>query len=488
MQRKFITNLALLLFLNLLVKPFWIFGIDRSVQNLVGAEEYGFYFSLLNFSFLFNILLDFGITNFNNRNIARHHQLLQKHFSGILSLRIILAVVYLIITLSVGLAAGYDGRQMLFLLVLAGNQFLASLILYLRSNISGLLMFRTDSLISVLDRGLMILICGLLLWTNLGGGEFHISWFVLAQTAAYLFTALVALLIVIRKSGFRRMQWNPVFSRMILKQSFPFAVLFLLMSFYNRIDSVLLERLIPGIEGARASGIYALAFRLLDAASQIAFLFAVLLLPLFSRMLRRKEPVNEILRLSITLLFTSGIALAASTSFFSYELMDLFYHEHVAESARVFQILIWCFVPIATTYVFGTLLTANGNLLQLNVMAAVGMLLNLALNFILIPLFQALGAATASLITQGITAGIQLWIAVRILRIRADYAYLLRLFLYAGLTVLIAWGMRFSGLPWGYAMGLAMLSGVVLAFGLGLIRPRALWLIVRAGREVREEV
>ena len=61
MQRKFLTNITLLLFLNFLVKPFWIFGIDRTIQNIVGAGEYGWYSSLLNFTFLFNILLDFWI-------------------------------------------------------------------------------------------------------------------------------------------------------------------------------------------------------------------------------------------------------------------------------------------------------------------------------------------------------------------------------------------------------------------------------------------
>jgi O-antigen/teichoic acid export membrane protein len=80
MQKKFLTNLALLLFLNVLVKPFYIFGIDRTVQNTVGLEDFGFYFTIFNFAFLFNILLDAGITNFNNRNIAQHMHLLNKHF------------------------------------------------------------------------------------------------------------------------------------------------------------------------------------------------------------------------------------------------------------------------------------------------------------------------------------------------------------------------------------------------------------------------
>ena len=41
MQKKFFTNLTLLILLNLLVKPFAIFGIDLTIQNRVGAENYG---------------------------------------------------------------------------------------------------------------------------------------------------------------------------------------------------------------------------------------------------------------------------------------------------------------------------------------------------------------------------------------------------------------------------------------------------------------
>ena len=67
MRKKFATNLIFLFAANLLVKPFWIFGIDRVVQNKVGAEVYGTYFAVFNYSFLLSILLDFGINNFNNR-------------------------------------------------------------------------------------------------------------------------------------------------------------------------------------------------------------------------------------------------------------------------------------------------------------------------------------------------------------------------------------------------------------------------------------
>ncbi len=270
MQRKFITNLILLLSLNLLIKPFWILGIDRSVQNLVGEEMYGFYFVVFNFSFLFNILLDLGITNFNNRNIAQNTQLLNKHFSGIIVVRLLLALLYLSVTFSLALLWGFNRDQLYLLGWIAFNQFLLASILYLRSNISGLLMLRTDSLISVLDRVLMIIFCSVLIWGNVTRQAFRIEWFVYAQTAAYLLTAMVALSIVVVKAKFRRIYWNKAFFIMILKQSLPFATLVLMMSLYNRIDPVLIERILPETQGEVQSGIYAKAFRLFDASNQIA--------------------------------------------------------------------------------------------------------------------------------------------------------------------------------------------------------------------------
>jgi len=112
---------------------------------------------------------------------------------------------------------------------------------------------------------------------------FQIEWFVYAQTSAYLLTAIIALAVVVKKASFKRLNWNMPFFVMIIKQSFPFAVLVLLMTFYNRIDPVMIERLLPDKLGDEQAGIYASAYRLLDASNMIAYLFSVLLLPLFFR-------------------------------------------------------------------------------------------------------------------------------------------------------------------------------------------------------------
>jgi len=103
---------------------------------------------------------------------------------------------------------------------------------------------------------------------------------------------------VMIKAKFKRIYWNWPFFITIIKQSLPFATLVLMMSFYNRIDPVLIER-IRIDDGELQSGIYAKAFRLFDASNQIAFLFAVLLLPIFSNMIKNNKPGRRCINLSL---------------------------------------------------------------------------------------------------------------------------------------------------------------------------------------------
>ena len=518
MQRKFLTNLGLLLFLNLLIKPIWIFGIDLNVQRLVGVGDYGFYFVILNFSFLFNIILDLGITNFNNRNIAQHNHLLNKHFSGILVVKFLLGITYVVIAFIVALILRYNVDQFRLLGWLVLNQFLLSFILYLRSNISGFMMFKTDSFLSVLDRLLMILFCGMLLWGHVTASPFRIEWFVYSQTAAYSLTTILAFFIVMKKAHFRKLTWNLPFSLMIMKQSLPFALLVLLMAFYNRLDPVMLESLLPSkvakiqVEAFAAishlnpvllertlvertgnfqAGIYASGFRLLDAANMIAYLFAVLLIPIFSKMVKKKEPVEHMVKLSFTIIITLATIVAFGSYFYSFELIDLLYNSHIEASTQVFQLLILGFIAVSTTYIFGTLLTANGNLKQLNIIALFGLLINFSLNYLLIPRLYASGSAIASLVTQFTMAIMQVVMAQWIFKFKVNYHYLLTLLLFIiGVIIfnimskafIIHWSFLPDHIAWFGNFTLMLLASVFLAAVLRLWSFKALKKILMEGR------
>lgn len=491
MQGKFVKNLALLLVLNLMIKPFWILGIDRTIQNTVGAESYGFYFAVFNFSFLFNILLDLGITNFNNRNIAQNKQLLTKHLSKLLVVRLLLFFLYLVVTFSFAFVINYSQEQIRILYLLALNQFLLSFILYLRSNLSGLHLFRTDSMISVLDRSLMIVICGVLIWGNVVE-HFKIQYYIYAQTAGYTITCLITFLLVVRHTQKKllRLNWNFPFLLAIVRQSFPFALLILLMTLYSRVDSVMLERLLE--DGAIYSGIYASAYRLLDATNMIAYLFAGLLLPIFARMIKQNQSVHELVRLAYTLIITAAAIIASGAFFYSEPLMEILYPIHgaetqamfmqrIEESSRVFGLLMICFMAMSTTYIFGTLLTASGKLRSLNIIAFAGMIMNIILNFSLIPVYQATGSAVSTLFTQLLVAGFQIWIVKKVFRMKPDYAYLSRLFLFFATTVLLGWGSTHLGFSWKLNLLLFGLVCSGMALALKLISVRHIYQLLRYG-------
>jgi O-antigen/teichoic acid export membrane protein len=464
-----------------LVKPFWIFGVERSVQNIVGAEEFGFYFSLFNFSMLLNIILDFGITNYNNRNIAQNHNILSKHLSNIVSLRLILAIIYAVLSLSIAIMIGYDIRQMKVLGILIFNQFLLSFILYLRSNISGLQLFKTDSIISVLDRLLMIIICGILIWGNVTSTPFRIEWFVWSQTVSYLITALIALIVVIKRTNFFKLNFDFKFFRVFLKQSYPYALLALLMSFYNRIDSVMLERLL--VDGKEQTGIYAQAYRILEAVSMFAYLFSVLLLPMFAKMLKKRENIEGLSKLSYSMIIVPAIIVVVFCIFYSYNIMELMYDDHFEQSARVLQVIIIGFLGICTTYIFGTLLTSNGSLKYLNIMAACGMALNIILNFILIPRFQVMGAAVSSMITQLATSISQLLIAKYVFNFRRNFKLIISLLTFSLLSIMVTYILSIQEFPWYYTAVIAAGICLSLAFALKIFRFKDFIMILKEREE-----
>ncbi len=464
MQRKFFSNLFFLVLLNILIKPFWVFGIDRVVQLQVGTAQYGLYFSLLGLSFLFNMLTDFGITNFNNKTIAGSPELLKSYFSHILLLKLLLAFAYLLVSGIAALLWGISTVAVPIFALLCLNQVLASMILFVRSNISALHHFVIDSILSVLDKFLMILFCGLLLYTRLLPFQLTIQAFVLAQTMAYVLSLSCSFLLLWMLTSGLRASFRPAQALRLLKQSAPYALLILLMTAYSKEDSVLIEKLL-GDRGDFEAGVYASAYRLLDVLSQFGFLFAALLLPMFSRMLARKQPVEELTRSGFVVIFTGALPLVLLLCFYSHEVMWLMNHHQHAIGQDVMAILIFSLLGTVSGFIFGTLLTAAGKLKQLNIIAAGSLILNLVLNLVLIPTLYARGAAIAAVSTQLFSAILLIAYSAYHFRFRWNFSLLLRLLVYSGLVFLVIWFTLPWALDWkwkGALLFLASLGGAVL--------------------------
>ena len=467
MKREFLINILFLLAINLLIKPFYIFGIDRTVQNTVPSGDYGLYFALFNFTYLLQIINDFGIQNFNNRNIAQHHQLLDKYFPNILILKGLLGVIYLVVVFIMAWVSGYEATYLPLIGVIAFNQILLSLTLFLRSNISGLSRYRIDSLISVTDKLLLIIICSILLWTEPFMHDFQIEWFVYAQTVSLGLTALIAFFIVKSHIQRLRFRFRLGFLWLILRDSYPYALVIFLMTAYTRIDSVMLERMLP--DGKIEADLYASAYRLLDASNMIGFLFAGLLLPMFAKMIKRKEELGSMVRFSLQFIWSGAIALSVATFWFQEEIMVLLYEDGSSYSGSILGLLIISFVAIAGSYIYGTLLTANGSLMKMNRIFIIGVILNVVLNLWLIPTHKAWGAAVATCFTQFFVFFAQVILAKTELKLENAPVLILRIAFYVLLCNGVAYILLGFSFNWIVKFLLSIFLGGLFAFLLKLL-------------------
>jgi len=436
---------------------------------VVGETAYGSYFSLFSFSVLFTLLLDMGLSGFNNRAVAADPSRVKLYFGNVLLLRLLLTTAYFLVTVSVALALGYRGWQISMLLVLMLNQVMASMILWLRSNISGMQYLFLDSIFSVADRLVMIIICSVLLWGGITTGGFRIEWFVWAQTAAYFTVMCAAFIIVVRKGQVSGVKPDITVLRSIIVTGLPYAAVVFAMTIYWRIDSVMIERLLP--EGATQAGNYAQAFRLFDAFAMIPVMFGGMLLPIMTRGLSSGNDIRPLASMAGRLLMAPLGVGAVTLATFPGEILDLLYISPTASAVLAFRILMITLVPVGAIYIYSTMLTAAWKLRLLGLITLSGMLLNVSLNLALIPWLGIAGAAYTALVTQTLVAAACMAAVRKTITGITGAGRVTSFLLMLTLTFATCWLLRRTGLSWMAAGGLQLAAGAVLALLLRFAEP-----------------
>ena len=485
MKKKFFSNLILVLLLNVVIKPLYILGIDAEILKITEINNpgsYGTYFSLLSLSFIFNIVLDLGINNFNTRNIAQNNQLIIKHFSRIFTLKLVLSFIYLFILIIVGFLFDFVLKEIKWLVVIGFNQVLVGIILYLRSNLSALLLFKRDGLLSVIDRLILILFCGYFIWIKTNHSFITIDFFILSQTFAYLLTIFIGLFSLIKFSKIPKIQLDALFFKLIIKKSIPYAILIFLMSVYYYSDVVMLEKIINNIEVVN----YAYGYRFFMAFNMLGFLFAGLLLPIFSKLIIEKRSVIPVTWLSFKLIYFFAFVICISIWTYKSEILNWRYginNSVLEHSSKTFGWLMISFIAISCNYIFGTLLTANGSLKSLNILAVFGIIINVFLNLILIPKNGSVGAAFASAFTQFFILIVQFILCYKYFKFQYHIYSVLQVLSFTLLSIYGAYILNdLSSFNWIHKILMTVCIGLIIGFLLKLINLKEFYQLIKTSK------
>lgn len=186
-NKKFAGQVTLLLLVNVIVKLIWIFFIERKVQLSVGFAQYGTYYSILNYSLILSIINDPGLNNYLINQLSKDNTT-AKQISGLFYLKIILSLIYLLITILGSFFLGIRDYQLVFLIIM--YQIAYSFLNYLRSFLKGRQLLNIDVIFSVIDKSMLIIFFILLLYLNTSF-ILTIKFFAVAQLLAVIISLII---------------------------------------------------------------------------------------------------------------------------------------------------------------------------------------------------------------------------------------------------------------------------------------------------------
>jgi O-antigen/teichoic acid export membrane protein len=466
--------------LNLLIKPIWVLT-EMEVQDVVGHDAWGMYAAALSFGFLFLTLADLGINYYATKALASEPQQLKEVFPQLISVKLMLLLVYPILMYGAGAALGYERAQLHLLWVLCLVQAGAQFMEFFRANFRAMQRFRIDAWLSVLDRLLLLGLVGILFATTL-----TIETFVYARLVAIGLTVVVFYALLTRLYGWLRPRFRWKLVRELVRFSLPFAAMTMLSSIHDKVDQVMLERL----AGDLPTGLYAAAYRWLDAFSMYLWTVLPLFFARFAFLVRepwqqqRLFHVGQLLTgLPITFVCVFGF-------FFGEKLLFLYDRSTPEELAVILSCLQALFVALlinGNLAVFGTLLTSTGHERFVNWLMGISITFNVLLNFLLIPEYGAVACAWSTVGSFILMGGGYVGYVHWRLPVAVPWRPLgLQALAGAGLA-LSFWGFDQAGLPWWATTLLAggLYAGVV--FGMRLIQLSEIREGLRRGGKLEEE-
>jgi O-antigen/teichoic acid export membrane protein len=233
---------------------------------------------------------------------------------------------------------------------------------------------------------------------------FKILWLVMNASLIWLaviitFDAIwvaTGLIIMYHRQGFRLRDWTFNLSRakMLIKQSYPLMFSAVMVSIYMKIDTVMLKSV-----GSVAVGIYSAAANLSEAWFFIPMAIVTSVFPAIVNARKTDlERYNKRLINLYDLLVYLSLPVAIFISFFGTDIIHIIYGNRYEGAGHMLSIHIWSGIFVFLGIASGQYLVAEGYTNISFQRTAMGAIVNVALNFWLIPQYGGVGTSIATLI------------------------------------------------------------------------------------------
>lgn len=184
--------------------------------------------------------------------------------------------------------------------------------------------------------------------------------------------------------------------RPLLKSAWPMVLSALAIMLYMRVDQIMIKNILD----VHQLGLYAAATRIYDGWIMIPFAISMSLIPVIVHLKTKSINIYE-KRLSqlFAFLFWLGVVAALITHILGEWLMHVTFGNEYKDATGVLKIVMWSAALTALGSASARYLTVENMERKIALRTGVGLVINIVLNFFLIPIYGIEGAAFATLIT-----------------------------------------------------------------------------------------
>ena len=361
------------------------------VARYLGPEQFGLFSYVLAFTAIFGGIAKLGLDGIMVRELVNHHEKRDSYLGTAFWLKVIGAFIVIGLIAAILPFTSNNSTTNLFIFIIAAGLVFQSFEVvefYFQSQV----LAKIVSICKVIQLAFSSAIKIYLVLH-----EAELIYFVLV-TAFDALSLAVSYFIAykIGKSRVFYKHFDMSLAKQLLKDSWPLILTAIFTMLYARIDQIMIKEML----GAYEVGLYSASIRLTESWLFVPVIISSSVFPAILAAKKNSKTLYEDRLMKLyTLLVLVGLVVCLVTTGFSELIIEILFGETFLEGSNVLAIRIWETFFAAIGVASGKWIVAE-NLQRLTVKIVVaGALINIGLNYMLIPIFSIEGAAAASLIS-----------------------------------------------------------------------------------------
>lgn len=362
------------------------------LARYLGQSGFGKYSYVFAFVAMFEGISDFGINTILIREVATDKLDKRNLLGNALSFKVLLSCLTFLAIFTIVNLLEYSFEIKYSILFLSA----AIILNYLANTFFAI--FRAyekleyESLLIFIDRGVYLALIIFIVATR----NSFLSIF-LAYLAAVLVKLGWGIYLTTKRFLKPRLEAHLLKWKYLIKESWPMGLFLLLNIIYLRVDIIILNHYLA----SREVGIFAGAYRIIDAAMVLPVVILAAIFPVISKLAAsNKDSLGIFIRGAFKAFVAIALPLAISIIFLSDYIIQIILGKEFLEASNVLRLLSFALILMFFNYLFCHILNAIHRQKWFTISLGTALVLKVYLNFALVPKMGYIGAAIATVVSE----------------------------------------------------------------------------------------